>query len=98
MTARDVIANRHGDQEAAAIINDLKLAGFSIVHESEIHGATRERCAEVCDVLADREDVLAIDAGSDDLTPIYRRGEGIGREAAARVRALPDGGGGWVEH
>lgn len=49
-----------------------------------------ERDAGICDMLADREDALAIDAGSDELTPVYRRGERIGREAAAAIRRASD--------
>lgn len=55
MTARDVIASveeyhavsgpeRLGDLMAEKIISKLSADGYSIVHESEIHGATRERC------------------------------------------------------
>ncbi|WP_144378509.1 hypothetical protein [Mesorhizobium amorphae] len=46
----------------------------------------QERIAEICDVMGDREDVLAIDAGDADLTPIYRRGERVAREIAAAIR------------
>lgn len=70
MTARDVkriIGKAAGekyalDQDALGtkVISVLKAAGYSIVHESEIHGPTRERCA----IAANGEDdvVLAVEA------------------------------------
>ena len=48
--------------------------------------AERERCAEIADGFADRYDAMAIYAGSDDLTPIYRKGERASMEIAAAIR------------
>lgn len=43
------------------------------------------RAAEICDEIGDREDVLAISAGSDDLTPLYRRGERAAKECSHMI-------------
>ena len=95
MTARDVIANLTLDRDellADEIIVKLKLAGFSIVHESEIHGATKRRIAEEADAFADQHDTAAIQANVVEAISRFRGGETALRRFADSVRALPDGG------
>lgn len=91
MTARDVIAVVLAGQKDAApfvahadrIVAALKAAGYSIVHESEIHGATRERCAAVAKSKADR------DWSATDHEEGYHH---ACADIEAALRALPDGG------
>jgi hypothetical protein len=47
----------------------------------------RERCAEACDAIGDREDGLAMFyLASDAITPIFRCGERIAMELATAIR------------
>jgi hypothetical protein len=47
LTPQQVIANRHDDREAGAIINDLRTAGYIIVRHDAIRNAQREAAAQV---------------------------------------------------
>jgi hypothetical protein len=40
-------------EQSHAIFNDLKTAGFTIIHDSENHGPTRDRAAEVAETCPD---------------------------------------------
>lgn len=71
------------EQEAANIISDLKAAGYSIVHESEIHGETKQRCIAAVEEI---EIIVPLTPGAPD-------GASIALQLAVEtLRALPDGG------
>lgn len=94
MSAREHFLHYIDGITADDMLAGLEGHGYRILGPGDIDPETLERCAEIGDCLADREDALAIDAGSDDLTPLYRRGERIGRELARAIRALKHGDGG----
>lgn len=81
---------------AHAAITALTAGGYRILAPGEFDMDSLEAAAGVCDVVADEHDALAIDVGSDDLTPLYRRGERAAKQAASIIRSLPveNGGGG----
>ncbi len=92
MTARYVIAVGLAGQKDAApfvahadrIIAALTAAGYSIVHESEIHGATVDRFRqEIARLLPHYQSQTATDAG---------RRQMLEHLEAFALRALPDGG------
>lgn len=69
-------------------------AGYVILPAAEVEArerAARDRAldavAEFLDVMADREDALAI-AGAPEMAPIYRRGEFVAAGGASHARAL----------
>ncbi|TDR28927.1 hypothetical protein [Aquamicrobium defluvii] len=71
---------------ALEIANGREMLALTIAQA--IAAAEREgmrRAAEICDEIGDREDVLAISAGSDDLTPLYRRGERAAKECSHMI-------------
>jgi hypothetical protein len=75
---------------ASYIVAALTGAGYRILGPEELDGHTLERAAEICDVVADEHDALAIHAGSDDLTPVYRRGERAAQDVVKRLRSLQE--------
>lgn len=89
MTARDVLhsalcncgLDNVQDDEAPFIIFALKKSGYSIVHESEIHGATKRRCIEI---LETTEIVVPLAPGVADGASIAVR------QDIEAIRALPD--------
>ncbi|QAZ46803.1 hypothetical protein [Mesorhizobium sp. Pch-S] len=97
MTARDVLEKwlaRYSFPKGRSdsLMRDLAAAGYSIVHESEIHGATKRRIAEEADAFADQHDTAAIQATVVEAISRFRGGETALRRFADSVRALPDGG------
>lgn len=82
------------DQDALGtkVISALKAAAFSIVHESEIHGATRDRCAAAAYSAPGYVDDGWTKRDAEGLLPpgsIYDHARYDARQA---IRALPDGG------
>lgn len=74
--------------EAARRIWSLRPVECKAAIACALRDAEREgmrQAAEICDAVADREDALAIAAGSDDLTPVYRRGERAAQECSRLI-------------
>ena len=86
MTARDVMEKwlaRYSFPEGRSdsLTRALTAAGYSIVHESEIHGATKRRCIEI---LETTEIVVPLAPGVADGASIAVR------QDIEAIRALPD--------
>lgn len=82
------VSEKHRAEAERTIWQSWKTGNAMDLVAAALAAAEREgmrRAAEICDEIGDREDVLAISAGSDDLTPLYRRGERAARECSHMI-------------